>query len=365
MYIKRFLFAALLTTSTWSAPKAEILMGVAGPLSGSVSYAGEILALATEVAVEHLNEAGGVNGEEVVIIMEDDACNPEQGAVVGEKLVDDEVSVVIGHSCSGATMAAMQSYQDAGIVMISSTATNPRVTDEGGSLIFRTAGRDDQQGAIGATLIAEKWADANIALVDDSEPYGEGLAAIVEDGLAAEGLELALKDKVVAGETDYLPLVEKLIAAEADVLYYAGRPREAALIIQEIDARGEELQIIGPESMISEDLWVIAGEAAEGIMFTHYADPKDDPEMAHLVEIMDDAGVESSPAFFAAYAAIQAWAEAVGHAGTTEGDAVAAALRENEFETVIGKIGFDEKGDVTGIDSFVWYVWEDGAYHLN
>lgn len=362
MYFKRIAVTAALLVGAADTSEAEILMGVAGPLSGSVSYAGEILALATEVAVEHLNEAGGVGGEEVVILMEDDACNPDQGAVVGEKLIDDRVSVVIGHSCSGATIAAMTGYQDAGIVMISPTATNPRVTDEGGSLIFRTAGRDDDQGAIGAALIAERWTDAKIALVDDSEPYGEGLAAVVEESLASAGLKLAFRDKILAGEPDYVSLVEKLIAAEADVLYYGGRPREAALIIQEVQARGEKLQILGPESMVSEDLWVIAGDAAEGIMFTHYPDPKNDPELAHLVEIIEEAGIESSPAFFGAYAAIQAWSEAVRHAGTTDGPAVAQALREHQYDTVIGVIGFDENGDVTGIDSFVWYVWEDGAY---
>ncbi len=362
MYLKRIAATTAILVGASDMSEAEILMGVAGPLSGSVSYAGEILGLATEVAVDHLNEAGGVGGEEVVILMEDDACNSEQGAVVGEKLVDDQVSVVIGHSCSGATIAAMAGYQDAGIVMISPTATNPRVTDEGGSLIFRTAGRDDDQGAIGAALIAEKWPDANIALVDDSEPYGEGLASVVEASLSSAGLKLALRDKILAGEPDYVSLVDKLVAADVDVLYYGGRPREAALIIQEVHAQGEELQILGPESMISEDLWVIAGDAAEGILFTHYPDPKNDPELAHLVEIIEDAGIESSPAFFGAYAAIQAWGEAVRHAGTTDGPAVAQALRENEFDTVIGTIGFDDNGDVTGIDSFVWYVWEDGAY---
>ncbi len=364
MYFKRVAFATLLTIGGSPAVEAEILMGVAGPLSGNVSYAGEILALATEVAAEHLNEAGGVGGEEVFIILEDDACKPEQAAAVGDKLINDQVSVIIGHVCSGATMAAMHGYQDAGILMISPTATNPKVTDEGGPLIFRTAGRDDEQGAVGAAYLAKNWADGKIALVDDSDPYGEGLAVEVERTLTELGLALALRDKVAAGQTDYTPLVEKLIEVEADVLYYAGRPREAAIIIQEMRSRGDDMQLIGPESMVSEDLWLIAGDAAEGMLFTNKPDPKSNPEVAHLVEIIEDAGIESSPAFFGAYAAIQAWSEAAEHAGTTEGAAVAAALREHEFETVIGKIGFDEKGDVTGIDSFVWYVWENGAYRL-
>lgn len=359
-----FVAGAALTLAALSAAKAEVLIGAAGPLSGNVSYAGEVLSLASEIAVKRMNDAGGIDGEGLELIVEDDACNPNQAAAVAEKMVGAGVAMVIGHSCSGASIAAMRVYNAAGIVMISPTATNPRVTDEGGPHIFRVAGRDDEQGEIAATYLAEAWTDKKIALVHDGETYGAGVAAEVDQRLQGHGITIALKDQVMPDESGYGDMVDKLTAAEIDVLHYSGRPREAALIIQEARSRGDDLQLIGTENMANEDFWLVAGDAGNGTLFTSKPDPKNNPEALPLLDIIEDYGVEPSPAFFSAYAALQAWAKAVDHAGTVNGTEVASALRGHEFETVIGKIGFDDKGDVTGIDAFVWYVWQDGAYRL-
>ncbi|MGI9450725.1 MAG: branched-chain amino acid ABC transporter substrate-binding protein [Geminicoccaceae bacterium] len=359
-----FVAGAALTFIALSAAKSEVLIGAAGPLSGNVSYAGEVLSLASEIAVERMNDAGGIDSEALELIVEDDACNANQAAAVADKMVGAGVAVVIGHVCSGASIAAMQAYDAAGIVMISPTATNPRVTDEGGPHIFRVAGRDDEQGEIAAAYLAKAWTDKNIALVHDGDTYGAGVAAEVDKRLQDHGVVITLQDQVTPGEPSYGELVDKLTAAEIDVLHYSGRPREAALIIQEARSRGDDLQLIGTESLSNEDFWLVAGDAGDGTLFTSKPDPKDNPEALPLLDIIEDYGLEPSPAFFSAYAALQAWAMAVDHAGTIDGTEVASALRVHEFETVIGKIGFDDKGDVTGIDAFVWYVWQDGAYRL-
>jgi branched-chain amino acid transport system substrate-binding protein len=353
---------AALTFVALSAAEAEVLIGAAGPLSGNVSYAGEVLSLASEIAVEHINDAGGIGGEELELIVEDDACNPNQAVAVAEKMVGAGVAVIIGHVCSGASIAAMQAYDAAGIIMMSPASTNPRVTDEGGAHIFRLAGRDDEQGEIAAAYLAEAWAGKNIALVHDGDTYGAGVAAEVDQRLQGHSVAITLQEQVTPGEPGYGGLVDKLTAAEIDVLHYSGRPREAALIIQEARSRGDDLQLIGTESLANEDFWLVAGDAGNGTLFTSKPDPKDSPEAQPLLDIIEDFGLEPTPAFFSAYAALQAWAKAVDHAGTVNGTEVASALRNQEFETVIGKIGFDDKGDVTGIDAFVWYVWQDGAY---
>ena len=122
-------------------------------------------------------------------------------------------------------------------------------------------------------------------------------------------------------------------------------------------AAGLELQLICGDGVTSEDFRLVAGEAAEGTLVTNFADPTVRPEAARVVERMR---ATVGTALFAgpyAYAAVQAWAQAVRAAGSTDGKAVAAALRGGTFDTIVGRFGFDAKGDVTGIDTFRWYRW--------
>jgi branched-chain amino acid transport system substrate-binding protein len=102
---------------------------------------------------------------------------------------------------------------------------------------------------------------------------------------------------------------------------------------------------------------LVAGSASDGTLRTGPPVPSG-PEAAELAAKF----TEGSQNTFTAYAALQAWAQAVEMAGTFETEAVAKTLRTQKFDTVLGRIGFDAKGDVTGYDTFVWYVWKDGKY---
>ena len=167
--------------------RAEILIATAGPMSGQSLAIGDQFRWGAEVAVADLNARGGVLGETVRLIIGDDACDPEQAVAVDQKLVNDGIVFVAGHYCSGSSIPASAVYEDAGVLMISPGSTNPKLTDDGGANVFRVCGRDDAQGRVAGSYLADHWDDARIAILHDKTTYGEGLAAETRKELIRRG----------------------------------------------------------------------------------------------------------------------------------------------------------------------------------
>jgi branched-chain amino acid transport system substrate-binding protein len=226
--------------------------------------------------------------------------------------------------------------------------------------VFRVVGRDDQQGALAAAYLAAAWHDKAIAVVHDGQTYGKGLAEEVRKGLEQHGMREALFTVVEPGRNDYGTLINQLRERGIDVLYYSGYSPEAGLIARQARDAGEHLQLVCADGTSSEDFPMIAGDAGEGTLLTNLADPIARPEAADVVARLRAQGGKVLPSALYGYAAVQAWAQAARAAGSLDGKAVAAALRAGTFDTVIGRLGFDAKGDVTGIEAFRWYRWRHG-----
>lgn len=169
-------------------------------------------------------------GEPVRLILADDYCRGDQAVAAARKLVSTGVVFVAGHPCSGAAIPASKVYEAEGILMISSTASNPKLTDEGGPNIFRMAGRDDHIGRIAGNYLAVHWGAAEIAILHDCEAYGRGLAGEAKKRLSERGVREAMYRVITPSQADYTDLVLEMKAAGIDVLYYAGYSTEAALI---------------------------------------------------------------------------------------------------------------------------------------
>ena len=164
------------------------------------------------------------------------------------------------------------------------------------------------------------------------------------------------------GKTDYFDLIDKLQAKGVDALYFGGYSAEAGLIIRQARSRGYEVRMIGPDTISGEYFLRVAGKSSEGMLFPSWPDLRNKPEAAPLVAKFRAKNYEPEGITFPTYVAVQVWAEAVEKAGTLELDAVIESLRSHKFETLFGRIGFDAKGDVTGYEPFVWYVWKGGHY---
>ena len=355
----------IITSIIWTitAAQAQIKIGVAGPLTGSVQWLGEQQEVGAQKAAADLNSRGGVLGQEIIIISVDDGCEPEQAKAAAQQLVSEGVVFVDGHMCSSASIAVRKIYEEAGIIMISPASTNPKVTDEGGRNVFRVAGRDDHQGAVAGDYLANTYANSNIAIIHDGQAYGLGLAEQTRRQLNERGVTEVLFDSYTPEQPEYTSLVDKLVDAKVDVLYAGGYHNDVALILRQTKKRIPNLQLISGDAMASEDFLIVAGEAGEGTYFTFGPDIRLRPEAAAVVTAFrDEEAYDPAGYTLYSYGAVQAWAQAVQQAGSLEPDAVIKALNKGTFDTVLGKIGFDDKGDVTGMSAFVWYVFEKDDY---
>jgi branched-chain amino acid transport system substrate-binding protein len=348
-----------------ASAQAEIKIGIAGPLSGSALPSGEQQEIGVLRAISDLNEKGGVLGQEIVTTSVDDACEPEQAKAVAKQLVSEGVVFVVGHVCSSTSLASSKIYEAAGIIMISPASTNPKVTDEGGPNIFRMIGRDDQQGVVAGDYLANNHGSDKIAIVHDGQAYGQGLAEYTKKQLNSNGVTEILYDSYTADQTDYQSLVDKFVAAKIDVLYAGGYQGDIGIIIRQAKKKLPNLKLLSGDALVSEDFLVIAGEAGNDAYFTFGPDIRLMPEAAQVTaSFRDEEGFEPAGYTLYSYGAVQVWAQAVELAGSLKTDAIITALNTNKFDTVLGKIGFDDKGDVTGISSFVWYVFKDENYVL-
>lgn len=345
-----------------SITNAEVLVGIAAPLSGPAVPTGEQVYVGALKAIDDLNANGGVLGQQIVTISVDDACDADQAVAAARQLVAEEVQFVIGHACSSGSIAGGPIYAESNIIMMSPASTNPLVTDAGLQNVFRVIGRDDEQGAIAGDFLADAFAGKNIAILHDQSAYGQGLAEITKARLNALGVTEALFEIYAPDQTAYPDLMEMLVQGEIDVVYVGGYQADAGIIIREAKSRLPEIRLVSGDALASDDFPIIAGDAGIGSYFTFGPDAREtDVAFTVAASFRDDEGFEPGGYTLYSYAAVQAWAEAVEKVGTFDTGPVTQALRANTFDTVLGTLGFDDKGDVTGLKSFIWYeIQEDG-----
>ena len=353
------LLVFMMTTAVITAAQADILIGVAAPLSGPNAVMGSDTLQSIIMAVTDLNDTGGLLGQQIRVITADDYCDPQQAVAAAHKLVDARVALVIGHQCSGAAIPAAKIYAAAGMLFIDGGATNPLLTEQGFRNVFRVVGRDDAQGTMAGDYLADHWSDKRIAIVHDGQVYGGGLAEQTKKRLNERGTTESMFEVIAPGANDYSNLLEKLQAAHVDVIYFGGYAAEAGLILRQLRDRGSNIPMITGDTVSDEAFWEITGAAGEGTLFTTETDVRDKPQVISIMKKHKVAYLHFDPN---GYASIQVWAQAAASAGTLQPDAVISILRREQFDTVIGKIGFDAKGDMTGIAPFVWDVWKDGQF---
>lgn len=343
------------------AASDTIIIGVAGPISGSEAVFGEQFVHGAEKAVADINAAGGVLGKQLKLEIGDDACDPKQAVSVANDMVSKGAVFVAGHYCSGSSIPASDVYAEAGIIQITPASTNPEFTERGMTNTFRVCGRDDAQGPTAAAYVVSKFAGQRIAVVDDKSTYGAGLADEFSKALNEAGVEEVLHESISAGEKDYSPLISKLKQASADVLYFGGYKTEGGLLVRQMREQGLSTILIGGDALVTDEFWSITGDAGEGTLMTFGPDPRLNAANDKLVAEFRADNYEPEAYTLYTYAAIQAWAAAAEKAGTTDSAKVEATLKSDHFDTVLGSVGFDAKGDMDA-PGYVFYAWKDGKY---
>lgn len=366
MRLKFLSGVAAVAVLAWTATaQAELLMGVGAPMTGPNATYGQQILKGAEAAIAEINANGGINGEQVKIVIGDDVSDPKQGISVANKFAADGVQFVIGHYNSGVTIPASDVYAENGILMISPGATNPAYTEKGLWNTFRTCGRDDQQGIVAGNYINDHFKDKKIAVIHDKTPYGQGLADATKKTFNDLGVKEVMYEGVNTGEKDFSALITKAKAAGIDVLYWGGVHTEGGLIIRQLADQGLKVTFISGDAIVNNELASIARDAVVGTLNTFGPDPRVDPANAELVKKFRDSGFEPEAYTLYSYAAAQSLAAAAKAAGSNDPQEVAKAMKEKgPFKTALGELAFDEKGDAK-LPGYVMYEWKkmpDGSF---
>jgi branched-chain amino acid transport system substrate-binding protein len=351
----------MLAAALGSPVRADVLIGVAGPITGAFAWYGEQMERGAALAVADINAAGGVLGQQVQLITVDDFCDPEQAVAAAHKLVSDGAIFVAGHYCSGSSIPASAIYEAAGVLMISPASSNPMLTELGRDNVFRVQHRDDAASIMAGNYLADHWPDKKIAILHDNAVFGRGSAELTKSQLNRRGLTEAIYQVYVPGKKEYGVEIAGLQAADIAVVFIGGYHAEIALMARAARDRGYPLQLITGTTLASEEFGLIAGPAAEGVLFIDPPDPRQRAEAAQLVERFRASGFEPEGYTVLTYGAVQVWAQAAEKAGSLELEPMIAALRQHQFDTVLGPIDFDDKGDLT-VQNPIWYVWRNGTY---
>ena len=356
--------AALAFSAAVAFAGEPIKIGVAGAHSGDLASYGLPTLKAAQLIVKDINAGGGINGSQVELLVEDEACKPEIATNTATKLVSSDVKAIIGHICSGATKAALPIYRDAKIIVISPSATTPDLTQSGDyPNFYRTIGSDAIQARYVVDFTLDTLKAKKIAVIHDKGDYGKGLAEYARDFIKETGKgKVVLFEGVTPGAPDYSAVVQKIKRFKADAVIFGGYHPEASKIVSRMRQKRLDIPFISDDGVKDDTFIKVAGKFAEGVYATGPADVSKSPIGVEYREKFKQAEGKEPGAFFDnAVAATLALTNAIAKAGSTDPDAIATALHTEEVDSPFGKIKFDDKGDPVGIGFSIYQV-QKGTY---
>jgi len=347
---------AAFSASVYAADTIKI--GIPQPMTGAATQYGDQIQAGALTAIDAINDAGGVKGKKLEALLIDDGCEPKQAVPAANRVVNSGAKFAVAHACSGTTVPAVNVYEQEGIVAITPGATSPLVTDTiKPHFFFRTIGRDDQQGPFAAAYITKHLKPASVAILHDKQTYGSGVATHVRDNLTKENINISLYEGINVGDSDYSAVITKLKSAKPDLIYFGGYHAELGLLLRQAREQGLTTQFMGPEGVANADLLAIAGPAVDGLLVTLPADFTKLPANAPIMQHFEKYKRSPNGAFtFPAYAAVQILADSINAVGE-DPSKVADHMHGTAFDTAIGKVEYDAKGDLKEFE-FAVFKWD-------
>jgi len=343
------------------AASAQVRLGVAGPITGPNAAFGAQLKNGAQQAADDINAAGGILGQKISVEYGDDVSDPKQGVSVANKFVGDGVKFVVGHFNSGVTMPSSEVYQENGILEITPASTNPQITERGMWNIFRTCGRDDQQGAVAGQYILKHFKGKKIAVVHDKTTYGKGLADETVKAMAKGGMKPVLYEGINIGEKDFSALVSKIKQSGADLVYWGGLHTEGGLIVRQMRDQGVKAPLMGGDGITTDEFAQIGGPGVVGTLMTYGPDARNNPAAKSIVAKFRANHFEPEAYTLYSYAAVQVIKQAAEAAKSLDPKKVAEKMHSGmHFKTAIGDLSYNKKGDITRLD-YVMYIWKKDA----
>ncbi len=331
-----------------AAPAAvTVTIAHAGPLTGSIAHLGKDDENGVHLAIDQANAKNlTIGGKPVKFVMdsEDDQADPKTGTTVAQKLVDAKVAAVIGHLNSGVSIPASEIYAKAGIPMISGSATNPALTERGLKTVFRTVGRDDQQGPAIASYIAHELKAKKVAIVDDKTAYGEGLANEVEKTLKADKVKIVGRERTTDKETDFKAILTKIKSEKPDVVFHGGMDATGGPMLKQARELGIKAIFSFGDGACTDEMGKLAGKAAEGMVCSQAGLPREAASKDFVDAFTKQYGeIKQYAPYF--YDATNAVIEAMKKADSVDPAKFAPEMFKDDFQGATGHVQFDEKGD--------------------
>ena len=331
-----------------AAPAVTVVkIGHVGPLTGGIAHLGKDNENGARLAIDEANAGSPMIGGQKVkfeLIAEDDQGDPKVGNTVAQKLVDAKVAGIVGHLNSGTTIPASAIYNQAGIPVISGSATNPTYTEQGFKVAFRVVGRDDQQGpAIANYLLNTK--PKTVAVIDDATAYGEGLANEVEKTLKAAGVKVLPREKGTDKTVDWKAVLTKVKGKSPDAVFYGGMDATGGPLIKQARELNMKAVFGFGDGACTDKMGELAGAAAEGLVCSQAGIPV----QASGAKFLDayKAAFKIDPILYApfTYDAAKLLIAAMQKAGSADPAKYLPVLAASDYNGASGNIQFDAKGD--------------------
>ena len=320
-----------------------IKFGIGGPITGSDAAFGAQLKQGAEQAIADINDAGGILGKKISVSVGDDVGDPRQGVSVANNFVAAGVKYVVGHFNSSVTMPSSEIYQENGAIQITPASTNPKITERNMWNIFRTCGRDDQQGAVAGDYIAKNFKDKKIE---------------TKKTMNSKGMREVLYEGINKGDKDFSAIVSKIKASGADLVYWGGLHTEGGLLVRQMRDQGVATVIMSGDGITSDEFATIGGPGVEGTLMTYGPDPRKRVEAKAVVDKFRAKNFEPEAYTLYSYAAVQIIKQAAEAANSLDPKKISETIKSGrKFPTVIGELSYDQKGDITRLD-YVMYVWK-------
>ena len=329
-------------------PSIEIKIGHVGPLTGGIAHLGKDNENGAQLAIDEANGAKiKIDGKDAkfTLVREDDQADPKIGTTIAQKLVDAKVAGVVGHLNSGTSIPASPIYSQAGIPVISGSATNPKLTEQGFKTQFRVVGRDDQQGPAIASYLATSKKPKLVAVIDDATAYGEGIANEVEKSLKAANIKVLPREKGTDKTTDWKAVLTKVKGKNADAVFYGGMDATGGPLLKQGRELGLKAVFSFGDGACTDDMTKLAGAAADGLLCSQAGLPPQAADKKFLEAYKKKFNVD--PILYApfTYDAANLLIEAMKKANSADPAKYLPELAKMEYGGATGKIAFDAKGD--------------------
>jgi branched-chain amino acid transport system substrate-binding protein len=338
----------------------KVPLGIAAPTSGPPSSFGLQTVKAAEIVVRELNAAGGLMGVPVELVVDDDRCDPGRSVSVAARHVEQvKLNFVIGPTCPAAAMAAAPVYAKGGVIQFVPTVTMIGLTRSNPDNIFRIAATDEQEAQALGAYLAREQKGKKFAIVYTDVFYRRTDAEMVRAALPDAMKTSARFEPILDVSGAYDRVADKLQRDPPDVIYMALDTEPVVEFVRKLRERGIKSFLIGGQHLLSQNFWVAAGKAAEGINVIAPIQSVTSVEFRKTVDLLRQAQVVPDLVALNSYAAVETWAEAVRRAGGGDPKKVVAALRSGVFKTAVGPVAFDQRGDRRDI-CYSLLTWQGG-----